>query len=324
MFRSLFVFLLASSLLAFCQTPAGTTVNGGYIAPAMPGAPILTPPNVALPGSGPATGEPPAIGVNDARTGGSGSVYQPSAGTLIGGGELNGTVAPYSSATTVSTTGATSPNATTNANQPLNVGLGTFVEAPASTNEVSLGDIARRYKTQRANAHPRQFDNSSVRHGSYGTAETNSAALPQSDQPGATYGSTGTASTPEGVLNPADYAAVQAALARSQATQNTNASNNTVASAMADPNRSLTPYDAQSAEQSSGQQAVPPSQQSNVTNQSTEPAVPQASDQARTKNVQTKNQLPASASPLPLIAVLGLIALAVGGIFSYRLRRNEA
>jgi cobalamin biosynthesis Mg chelatase CobN len=137
-------------------------------------------------------------------------------------------------------------------------------------------------------------------------------------------------------LNPADYAAVQAALARSQAVQNTNASNNTVASAMPDPNRSLTPYEAQSAEQSNAQNnaqtnaqsnaqsAAPTTNQQGSVNQSTEPTAPQVNDQARTNNVQSKSQLPASASPLPLIAVLGLIALAVGGIFTYRLRRNEA
>src|SRR3954469_8218705 len=87
MFRSLVVFGLASSLLAVCQTPAGVSTNGGFATsgPTTPASPpLLTPPNAALPGSGPATGEPPAVGVNDPRYGGSGSVYQPSAGTLMG------------------------------------------------------------------------------------------------------------------------------------------------------------------------------------------------------------------------------------------------
>src|SRR6184192_1052439 len=93
MFRSLLVFLLVSSLMAFCQAPAGVNVNSGYVAPIMPGPPLLAPPNAALPGSGAATGAPPNIDVNNPRTGGSGDVFQPSGGTLIGA-ELPGTPAP--------------------------------------------------------------------------------------------------------------------------------------------------------------------------------------------------------------------------------------
>src|SRR5437588_10180180 len=106
MFRSLLVFLLVSSLMAFCQTPAGVTVNSGYVAPIMPGPPLLAPPNAALPGSGPATGAPPNIDVNNSRTGGSGDVFQPSGGTLIGA-ELPGTPAP------IVATGAQPGNAAT-------------------------------------------------------------------------------------------------------------------------------------------------------------------------------------------------------------------
>src|SRR3954463_7749909 len=94
MFRSLVFFGLASSLLAFGQAPTGTVNNGGYV---MPSAPLLTPPNAALPGSGPATGEPPAVGVNDRRYGGSGSVYQPSAGTLANTATSSEATAPGAS-----------------------------------------------------------------------------------------------------------------------------------------------------------------------------------------------------------------------------------
>src|SRR4051812_7727442 len=221
MFRSLLLFGLASSLLAVCQTPTGTITNGGYVTTTAPTAPLLAPPNAALPGSGPATGEPPAVGVNDARYGGSGSVYQPSAGTLMGGA-TSGELAVPGVAVASEPSSATS-GATTN-KSGFNAGMGNFSAAPSNQPEESLGDIARRYKAQRVNQHPRQFDNNSIRHGSYGTADTNSAALPQGDQASAaTYGSTGSATVPEGVKNPADYAAVEAALARSQAASNTNA-----------------------------------------------------------------------------------------------------
>src|SRR5438270_13810903 len=101
--KSLVIIGLLTSLMAFGQTPTGTTNNSNSIAPiAMPGPPLLTPPNAALPGSGPATGAPPSMDVNNAATGGSGSVYQPSAGTLIGS-ESPSTPAPV---------GATGANAT--------------------------------------------------------------------------------------------------------------------------------------------------------------------------------------------------------------------
>src|SRR6185437_16230386 len=122
--------------LAVCQVPAGTTVTGGYIAPAMPGPPVLAPPNAALPGSGPATGAPPAVGVNDARYGGAGSVYEPSSGSLTG------SQLPAGPSTVVATGAdnvAPSANATTNT---VSVGMGNFVEQPTDQPETSLADIA--------------------------------------------------------------------------------------------------------------------------------------------------------------------------------------
>jgi hypothetical protein len=313
MFRSLLIFGLASSLLAICQVPAGVTVNGGYVAPAMPGPPILTPPNAALPGSGPATGAPPAVGVNDSRYGGAGSVFEPSGGTLIGS-ELS--AAP----STVVATGASNAPANGATAKTLSVGMGEFVDHPANQPEKSLGDIAREYKTKRANAHPRQFDNNNVPHASYGTPDTNVAALPQGDQANATYGSNGNASVPEGVLNRSDYAAVQAALARSQAASNTTASNDKVASAMPDPNQ---PYAAQ--DNNSAQQPQPSAAPQNTAPQNTNDATtPQVDNQANNRTTApAKKQLPASASSLPTIALLGLFALMVGGVFTYRLRRAE-
>lgn len=286
---------------AFGQTTSSAPNGGVYVAPiAIPGPPVLTPPNASLPGSGPATGAPPSMDVNNAANGGTGSVYQPSPGSLIGS-ELPGTPAP----TVV--TGTAAPASATGASSTLNVGMGSFLESSPTTSELSLGDIARRYKSQRAAAHPRQYDNSNIRHADYGTAEANSAALPQSDQPVATYGST-SAPAPQGVLDQHDYAAVQAALARSQSQVNANASDDKVAAAIPDPNR----VPAASEVQSAG------------TDTQTQATEPQVQPQARAERdpARAAKQLPASASPLPLLLVLGLIAIAVGGLF-YRMRRSE-
>jgi hypothetical protein len=316
MFRSLLIFGLASSLMAVCQTPSGVTVNGGYVAPAMPGPPLLTPPNAALPGSGPATGAPPAIGVNDARYGGAGSVFEPSSGTLTG------SALPATPAPTV-VTGASNTTASENGvSQPFATGMGEFAGLPTNQPETSLADIARKYKAERAAKHPRQFDNNSVRHANYGTADSNSANLPQSDQTpdqaSATYGSTGNTSVPEGVKSSSDYAAVQAALARSQAAENVNATDNTVATAMPDPNRSA--YEAQD---SSAQSANANPQQGTTASNTNQATTPQVDTQANADNAPAKNkQLPASASDLPLFAFLGLVALAAGGLFTRRTRRS--
>jgi LPXTG-motif cell wall-anchored protein len=313
MFRSLLIFGLASSLMAVCQTPSGVTVNGGYVAPAMPGPPVLTPPNAALPGDGPATGAPPDMSVNDARTGGAGSVFEPAGGTLTGS-----TLPQTPGATGATGANASSDNGTA---KSFGTGMGTFSTAPARQSNMSLADIARKYKAERAAKHPREFDNSSIRHASYGTADTNLADMPQSDQASATYGSTGSASVPQGVLNAGDYASVQAALARSQAAANVNATDNTVASAMPDPNRAA--YEAQ--DSSAVQQQAPAStnaQQNATPATNSEATTPQVDNQADANQVPAKKQLPASGSELPLFALLGLVALAVGGIFTVRARRS--
>jgi hypothetical protein len=299
-------------------------VNGGYATSTPTGAPLLAPPNAALPGSGPATGLPPAVGVNDSRYGGGGSVYQPSAGTLTGTAVGNEATTATAPGVTVSLpTGAGSNNASgAAAPRNFNPGMGEFSEASANASEVSLGDIVRKYKAQRAAAHPRQFDNNSLRHASYGTTDTNSASLPQSDQASAaTYGSSGAASVPEGVINPADYAAVQAAVARSQAATNTSGTQNAGNNSLPDPNRSASISEPQSQEVAQQQSAtqVP---QNDATQNTQDATVPQVENRGAA-NTSAK-QLPASASQLPLLGILGLFALVAGGLFTNRLRRNEA
>jgi cobalamin biosynthesis Mg chelatase CobN len=199
--------------------------------------------------------------------------------------------------------------------------MGAFVEGPANTNEVSLGDIARQYKAHRATAHPREFNNSNIRHSSYGTADTNAAALPQGDQASATYGSTGSATVPEGVMNAGDYAAVQAALARSQAATNTSATNNVMASNLPDPNRTGSPAEAQDQHAASANATQPQATANTANNPGA--TTPEVNAQANASQGRTGKQLPASSSELPLVALLGLIALTVGGIFAHRARRSE-
>src|SRR6266850_2965753 len=111
MFRSLLLFGLMSSLMAAGQAAGGQTggaggvttpqgvavepgsygnglvVNSGYVTTGIPvqgplNPPLLSPPNIALPGSGPATGAPPSVDVNNATSGGTGDVVFPGAGAV--------------------------------------------------------------------------------------------------------------------------------------------------------------------------------------------------------------------------------------------------
>jgi hypothetical protein len=257
------------------------------------------------------------MSVNDSRNGGAGSVFEPSGGTLIGS-SLPETPAPIVAPGT-SNAADTGENGTA---KVFETGMGNFSNSPASRSQESLADIARQYKAKRASQSPREYDNSSVRHASYGTADANAANLPQSDQASATYGSTGTAAVPQGVLNAGDYASVQAALARSQAAANVNATDNTLASAMPDPNRAA--YEAQDNTAQSQPPANANQPQSTMPSTNNEATTPQVGDQATANQAPAKKQLPASASELPLFAFLGLFALAIGGVLFARTRPTAA
>jgi hypothetical protein len=81
-------------MLLFCLSitaAAQVNVVGGYAVPQPTSVPLLSPPNVALPGSGTPTGAPPALGVNDLRNNPTGAIYTPGIGeTIVGGQNLTG------------------------------------------------------------------------------------------------------------------------------------------------------------------------------------------------------------------------------------------
>ena len=182
--------VLATSLACFCQV----TTMGGYAttssAPMTPSAPIISTPDIALPGSGPAVGAP-LSNSNDPRTSTGPSIHDPNY------------VSPVSES---AQSASFSPSNPAGANENFEVGIQRFVSgAPAATTPTrSLAEIARSIKAQHPKA-ARSFNNESiaklnadgVRTGNLGptevaqapaeenplVAENRMPALPQSDEP---------------------------------------------------------------------------------------------------------------------------------------------
>ncbi|MCU1308203.1 MAG: hypothetical protein JWN45_2898, partial [Acidobacteriaceae bacterium] len=244
MFRSLLLFGLMSSLIAAGQTAGGqaggtggmTTappvvvapawqgygngliVNSGYVTTGVPiqgpvNPPLLSPPNIALPGSGPATGAPPSVDVNNPTRGGTGDVVFPGVGAVSPA--LNG--APPEEPGPGGTQGDLTHNGV------LNTGMGKFVGNPeagvataAQTSSASLGDVARVYKARRSSDHPKEFDNTRIQVLDSNTAPNNRNVAPQSasnEAPAANE----PAQNQQAPLDQRDLAVVERELARSRA-----------------------------------------------------------------------------------------------------------
>ena len=175
----------------------GTTYNVASTPAGTPDAPIISTPDIALPGSGPAVGAPLTnVNTNDSRTATRPSVYNPNFISPVSGNPQE-----------ASFTGS----APASGNEGFEFGVQHFVSgAPAAaTSRQSLAEIARAIKAQHPKA-SRSFNNDSiarlnaegVRTGNLGpessaastelakapaqntlVAENRMPALPQSDQP---------------------------------------------------------------------------------------------------------------------------------------------
>jgi hypothetical protein len=160
-----FFFLLAVSLTCFGQV----TTIGGYATTSGPAilttpisaadAPLVSTPDIALPGSGPAVGVPLSnTNTNDSRTATGPSIANPNAITPV-------VTESNANATANEAAGVTGEPATANsADQPFEFGIQQFGWEPASafSNPVtSLGEIARKYRSQRHQA-VRTFTNDSI------------------------------------------------------------------------------------------------------------------------------------------------------------------
>jgi hypothetical protein len=200
----------------------------------------------------------------------------------------------------------------------LNTGLGKFVSNPqvviaevTQKPSVSLGDVARMYKAKRAVDHPKEFDNARLE-GRYDATPQTNAAPQSSNEPPANPANQN--QTPA-ALDQRDLATVEAELARSRAAAAANS--NTAVVTPSNPN-----YPAEV--NTTIAQATPPQ---NPSTSATTPQTPQGNAPAQTKaqsnaqsNAQNKQQLPASASQLPLLGLMGVLAAGIGAVYAFRSR----
>jgi cobalamin biosynthesis Mg chelatase CobN len=180
---------------------------------------------------------------------------------------------------------------------------------------VSLGDVARLYKARRGSDHPKEFDNAKLE-GRFDGTPQNSAAPQSSNEAPATNTD---AQNQQAPLDQRDLAVVERELARSRlqtasnaaANQGASSSENTTIAQASEP-QSANQAGNQASNQASNQSANAPASAA-----STPQAPSNANAQAKT---QKKQQLPASASPLPLLGLMGVLAAGAGAVYAFRSR----
>lgn len=291
--------LLLGSLSCFGQvvTSGGYATNGPLIVPfSAASAPLISTPDVALPGSGPAVGVPLTGNTNDPR-----SSNAPSVADHNGFGPI----VPENNAEATGTnlTGSQNPEttaATNSAAEPFEFGIQHFesgASGPANPAPRSLGDIARLYRGQ----HPgvKVFNNDSI-------AQLNRAGVQTGNLGAGTVASNG-AGGANSVPTPQSVNALVAENRPPALPQSDQETPSNQPARQAGPTASQQRHTA-------AQPAAAPSQ--NVTTQQQSSASNQT---AASQNTSKSGKLPQTGSMLPLYLVIG--ALGVGGGTLYLLRR---
>lgn len=292
------LFIVSTGLIASAQTPSQDSRNIPQTPPATNY--LLTPPNVALPGSGVATGQPLRndVNVNDARNPQGGAVFQPAAGSAA-------VADTYRLSTPITSVEGNSQAglAMTESSEPVTGdGIRNFsTGTPGSmANAKSLGDIASELRGNKPGIGKRAFDNSDIAALSGNTVGNQAVELPQSDASGATPSgsvASGPYTTPSGeqVLDRRDYAAVEAALARHAEQAEQQASEQGSETLMAENQQPETPQ-----QDTSDEAAAEPAEEPVPAEQQTE---------------ESAETLPQTSSTLPLFALLGIGAVTFGMVF---------
>src|SRR5690242_9635405 len=161
MFRKFSLALLLSASFGFAQvtTVGGTATTAGPAVATVPvsaaNAPLISTPDIALPGSGPAVGAPiSTAAANDSRSSSGPSVYNPNGMPVPEPTTASVATIPSASAaatpTTPTSTAPTSATMTPTATEPFENGIQHFESGlpnPSNPTE-SLGQIARTYRAK--------------------------------------------------------------------------------------------------------------------------------------------------------------------------------
>jgi hypothetical protein len=299
MFNKLSLALLVSaSLSCFGQvtTMGGTATTAGPGVAVVPvnaaNAPLISTPDIALPGSGPAVGAPlSTASANDSRSSSGPSVYNPNSAGYV---SAEATAAP---ATAAPAQPAVVPGSATA--QPFENGIQHFQSGMpnAGNATMSLAQIARSYRAQHHQS-ARSFNNDSiaqmnaagVRTGNLGPETSTVAAATPAPAPGATQNGQGTLMAEN----------QPPALPQSDQTQ---------------PAPAAQPATSQASSTASQQRHAnvePAPAASSADNASQTPASPETGQSAGSA------KLPQTASHLPLLLLLGGIGVAGGAVYWLR------
>lgn len=307
--KILLCFTLVASLSCFSQVVnSGVASTGGYATTAGPtvtltpanaaNAPLVSTPDVALPGSGPAVGAPLAGNTNDARTS-----TAPSVADRNGIGPMipeNAATANQGAAPGVGTTGVSN-----SATEPFEFGIQHFESsAPAGGNALpSLGDIARQYRGQRRQV--RTFTNDSI-------AQLNRAGV-QTGNLGA--GTSVVASSSQNRSSVSSQQPTQGTLMAQNQTPALPQSDQAASEPAQQPSLTARQQRHAAVTQAPVTETSPP-QPGSATQQ---PSATASQNAAAPQKSETTSSLPQTGSVLPLLLVIG--AIGAGGGALYLLRR---
>ena len=293
-------FVLSASFSCFAQvtTVGGTATTAGPAVPSVPmsaaNAPLISTPEIALPGSGSAVGAPlSSAAANDSRASSGPSVYNPNGAAYAVPALTTATVA-----TVPTGAGAPAGTAETPATEPFENGIQHFQSGlPIASNPTqSLAQIARAYRGQHAQP-GKTFNNDSiaqlnargVRTGNLGPETSTVVANNQAEQTG-----------PGGTL-----------MAQNQPPALPQGDQNLAAASAPPPSPTAWQQRHRAAEQSSAA--------TNGTGQDQASAAQQTAPPTEQNNTKQTAALPQTGSPLPLLLLLGGLGV-VGGV-AYWLRR---
>lgn len=284
----------------------------------MPSAPVsppqMVPANVALPGSGTPTGVPPNLSINNAATGEYVTVYQP-------GVSVNGVPVTLGPGQQQAQAAANASTAQTR----FSLGIGNFVGSAAGgtapAKGASLAEVASSLGSKPLIQNRKLTNNDVAAMENQSQSSNGRKVITNADLQALT---SGTGNTPIGTqsmqqnpvvaseqpLDRNDLNQVNNALARSQAGQQSGQTE--VAQNRADE------YSRVVQEAESGEQQNPQTQ--NQQARPTEPTTPPANAEQANQAPANREQLPASGSPLPMLALVGLIAIGTGMVYRWKTR----
>jgi LPXTG-motif cell wall-anchored protein len=315
MFSRLSLAVVLSASLSFAQVAVvgGTATTAGPAMATVPvsaaNAPLISTPDIALPGSGSAMGAPiSAAAANDSRSSSGPSVYNPN-GTPFAVPEPTSSnlAAVPSTANPAGATTATASGAAATPTEPFGNGIQHFESGlPNTSNQTqSLGQIARAYRSHRPQD-VKSFNNDSI-------AELNARGVRT------------------GNLGPETSTVVASSQPATQPAQPTNggtlmAQNQAPALPQSDQNQAAASTPPAASSSTAWQQRHKPSEQNASSSAQTSGAAQQQISTAQNTPAANENTakketsaLPQTGSPLPLLLLLGGLGV-VGGLV-YWLRR---